>query len=71
MDSLLFDVSKRKGGLDVTENQRIIENVNASMAMENMPMTESEKKLGMDCLEGKISFDKAVEGLISEYGQVI
>lgn len=55
----------------MTENQRIIENVNASMTMEKMPLTEEDKKLGMDYLEGKISFDKAVEGLVSEYRQVI
>lgn len=29
-------------------------------------MTVEDKKLGMDCPEGKISFDKAVERLVAE-----
>ena len=50
--------------------ERIIENVNATMSMENMPLTRDDKKRLKECLEGKTSFDDAVTTLVKKYTQV-
>jgi len=54
---------------EMTENERIVENINASMNMEGMPLTEEEKELGLKCLEGKVSFREAIDDLIKQYTQ--
>lgn len=51
----------------MNENDRIIENVNATMAMENMALTLEDKIRVRECLEGKVSFQDAVETLIQKY----
>ena len=53
----------------MTENERIVKNINASMNMEGMPLTEEEKELGLKCLEGKVSFREAIDDLIKQYTQ--
>lgn len=50
--------------------EQIIENVNATMSMENMPLIEADKKRLKECLEGKISFDDAVATLVKKYMRV-
>lgn len=47
--------------------ERIIDNVNATMEMENMPLTNENKLLLKSCLEGQISFGDALNNLISKY----
>lgn len=51
----------------MSENERIIANTNATMSMENMPLMEEDKKRIKECLEGKISFQVAVENLVKKY----
>lgn len=51
----------------MTENDRIIENVNASMGMEDMPLTFEDKKRIRDCLEGKKSFQDTVDDIIRKH----
>lgn len=59
----------KKRGVIVTENERIVENVNASMRMEGMPLTEEEKKIGLQCLNGEMDFHEVIDGLIKHYKQ--
>lgn len=51
----------------MSRNEYIIENVNATMAMENMPLTSDDRKLLSDCLEGRMTCQEAVERLIRQY----
>lgn len=51
----------------MNNSERIIENVNATMSMENMPLLDSDKKRMTECLEGKVNFDDAVNALINKY----
>lgn len=51
----------------VKETERILENVKATMSMENIPLTQEEQLRIKECLEGKKSFDKAVEDIIEKY----
>ncbi len=46
---------------------RIIENVNATMSMEDMLLSESDRKRMRECLDGKIAFQDAVNELIFKY----
>lgn len=47
--------------------ERIIENVNATMAMEDMPLLSEDKDRIRECIEGKVSFDVAIEMLLKKY----
>ena len=67
----------------MSENERIIANTNATMSMDNMhlypegghematlnslTLIEEDKKRIKECLEGKISFQTAVENLVKKY----
>ena len=51
----------------MSENDRIIENVNATMTMENMPLLQEDKQRMKECLEGRVSFEEAVEVLLRKY----
>lgn len=51
----------------MSETERILENVNATMSMENMPLNDEEKNLVKQCLEGKILFEDAVGNLVNKY----
>ncbi len=51
----------------MSQNERIIENVNATMAMENMPLENEDRGRILECLEGRISFQEAVEALVNKY----
>jgi hypothetical protein len=46
---------------------RIIENVNATMSMENMPLLDSDKERIRECLEGQIDFEEAIKILINKH----
>ncbi|MFV0518387.1 MAG: hypothetical protein ACK5MV_13420 [Aminipila sp.] len=51
----------------MSENERIITNINATMSMENMPLMEADKERIRGCLEGKVSFQNAIEQLVEKY----
>lgn len=51
----------------MSDLDRIIENVDASMDMENMPLTSADKQRLRNCLEGKIPFQEAVNEIIKKY----
>lgn len=51
----------------MNRNEYIIENVSATMAMENMPLTTEDRKLLSDCLEGRMTCQEAVEMLVRQY----
>jgi hypothetical protein len=45
----------------------IIENINFTMSMEDMPLTVENKYQLRECLEGKIDFDKLITQTITKY----
>ena len=51
----------------MSNSERIIENVNATMSMENMPLLDSDKERMRECLEGKVNFEDAIIALINKY----
>ncbi len=51
----------------MSESERIIANVNATMSMEGMPLTDEDKERIRLCLSGKKSFEVAVSELINHY----
>ena len=53
----------------MSEEERILENINASMAMEDMPLTQENKRTILACLEGKKTFQSAVDEVISRYSK--
>lgn len=55
------------GGSLMSENERIIANTNATMSMEDMPLMEEDRTRIQECLEGKMSFQLAVEMIIQKY----
>lgn len=51
------------------EINRIIENVNATMTLENITLLQEDKEKIRECLEKKDSFENAVNELIKKYVQ--
>ncbi|WP_206459761.1 hypothetical protein [Anaerovorax sp. IOR16] len=51
----------------MSDFERIIENVNATMSMEDMPLKPIDKERIKNCLEGSISFQDAVKNLVTKY----
>lgn len=49
------------------ESERRISKVNATMAMEGMPLTEDDKKLLREVNRGNISFEQAMKMTIEEF----
>jgi hypothetical protein len=45
----------------------IIENINFTMSMEDMPLTEKNRKQLKKCLEGKMDIDKLIANTIKKY----
>lgn len=58
-----------KVGVFMSEVERIISNVNATMEMENMPLTDDDKDMLKSCLEGKVMFDDMLNSLVSEFSR--
>ena len=56
--------------MNMTNHERIIENVNTSMKMEGMALSEEQKKIMLDCLTGKITYEEAVANAIAKHSQV-
>ena len=53
------------------ETERIIANVNATMAMEGMPLTDTDKQRIKDCLDGTSTFKDEVKKLVEQYKKEI
>ncbi len=53
----------------MSEHERIIANVNASMSMEDMALNKAQKDKMMDCLSGKLSYSDAVKAAVDKYRQ--
>lgn len=51
----------------MSETDRIIENVNATMSMENMPLHAEDRKRMRECLEGKKTFQETIDLLIKKH----
>ncbi|WP_455543922.1 antitoxin VbhA family protein [Intestinibacter sp.] len=51
----------------MSKNDKIINNINATMSMEGMPLLKEDKERLRECLEGKISYQDAVDKLIKQY----
>ena len=49
------------------EKQRIIANVNGTMSLEGMPLTETDKQRIKDILDGKITADEAIQEIIAKH----
>lgn len=57
----------REGEAIMSKNDRIINNINATMSMENLPLLKEDKERLRDCLEGKVSYEDAIDKLIKQY----
>ncbi len=55
----------------MSESERIIANVNATMTMEGMPLTDADKSRIRDCFDGIKSFDETVKELVDYYKKPI
>lgn len=53
--------------ISLGDNNWIVENVNSNMAMEGMPLEDEDRRRILDCLEGKKTFQEAVEELVAYY----
>lgn len=49
------------------KNDRIINNINATMSMEDMLLLKEDKERLRECLEGKVSYEDAINKLIKQY----
>lgn len=49
--------------------QQIIKNVNGTMSIEGMPLTEEDKQRIKDILDGKIKAEEAIQNIIVKYKQ--
>ena len=55
----------------MSDAERIVANVNASMAMEGVTLTEEEKNSIKDCIEGTKSFDEEIKKLVEYYKKAV
>jgi hypothetical protein len=46
--------------------EKIIQNIDFSLRMEDMPLTEQDKLLLLDCLTGKVDINTALRNTIKE-----
>jgi len=53
--------------MNISEIEYIIENINFTMSMEDMPLTVENKYQLREGLEGKIDFDKLITQTITKY----
>ncbi len=47
--------------------EKIIREVDVTMTMENMPLTEQDKNRIRDCLAGKVSFEEAIRKTVEKH----
>lgn len=63
----MLKIIKGMRELDKEEMENRIARVNATMAMEGMPLTEEEKDVLRDIYLGKISCEEVISELIEKY----
>ncbi len=63
----MLKIIKGMQELDKEEMENRIARVNATMAMEGMPLTEEEKDVLRDIYPGKISYEEVISELIEKY----
>lgn len=51
----------------MSRSEIIIENVNETMSMEDMPLSQSDKERIQECIDGKVSFQEAVTQLMQNH----
>ena len=51
----------------VYDIENIIENIDFSMAMEDMPLTNEDKTRLRDCLDGTLDIDKILQEVIKKH----
>lgn len=66
---IIFIIDIMKEGVFMSEVERIISNVNATMEMENMPLTDDDKDMLKSCLEGKVMFDDMLNSLVLAFSR--
>jgi hypothetical protein len=49
------------------DSEYIIRNIDFTMSMEDMPLTEENKEEMRKCIDGKLDLDKLIEETISKY----
>jgi 2C-methyl-D-erythritol 2,4-cyclodiphosphate synthase len=49
------------------DSEYIIGNIDFTMTMEDMPLTEENKEEMRKCIDGKLDLDKLIEETISKY----
>ena len=54
----------------MSKNEEILRFVVANQALEGLIVTDEEKAVLMDCLEGRRSFNDAVQDVISQYAVI-
>lgn len=52
------------------ETKKIIEEVNATMRLEGMPLTDSDKDMLRRCLEGDTTFEQERHRILQEINQL-
>jgi ABC-type sugar transport system ATPase subunit len=49
------------------DTEKVIENIDFSMKMEDMPLTNDDKNRLRDCLNGTVDIDKILQEVIKKY----
>jgi ABC-type sugar transport system ATPase subunit len=49
------------------DTENVIENIDFSMKMEDMPLTNDDKKRLRDCLNGTVDIDKILQEVIKKH----
>jgi len=49
------------------DSEYIIDNIDFSLAMENMPLTTENKEEMRECIDGKIDLDKLIAETVRKY----
>lgn len=50
--------------------EKILNNINATMAMEDMNLSTSEQQLIVECLVGDKNFDDEIDSIINQYKNI-
>ena len=70
MESIKAYISSQKAGVIMSSNiEKKISAVDATMAMEGMPLTDEDKNRIRDIFAGKLSVDKIVDDLVKKHSQ--
>jgi len=75
-DNYIISNPKRKKKIDKEYNkfllsEFVLENIDFSMSMEDMPLTNEDKNRLRDCLNGKKDIDKTLQEVIKKHTSLI